>query len=155
MDPVSLATAAIAALSPYLVKAGEGIAQEIGKQALAKAEAILKGLWSRWRDKPDAEKRLAAYVEDSSKGKEAMTAALAVEIAGDPEFARMLEALLAGSAQPEVFIKQVAEKDGTLIGVDVVGTDVRDLLHGKWIIDQTLNGSGTATGLKIDTLSRR
>lgn len=150
MDPISLASAVMAALAPYLLKAGEHVAEAIGKQAVDKAEAILKGLWVRWRGKPDAEKRLAAYVNDPSTGRDAMTAALAVEVAGDPEFARLLGDLLDGRERPEIFIEQLAEKNGNL-----TGAEIRELVQGRLEIHQTLKDGGTAIGLKSDSLGRR
>lgn len=150
MDPISLASAAMVALAPYLLKAGERVAEAIGKQAVDKAEAILTGLWARWRGKPDAEKRLLAYVDDPSTGRDAMTAALAVEVAGDPEFARFLGDLLDGRESPEIFIEQLAEKNGSL-----TGAEIRELFQGRLKILQTLKDGGTATALKADTLGRR
>jgi hypothetical protein len=41
MDPVTLATAVISATSPFIKKAGEAAAGELGKQALAKAQNLL------------------------------------------------------------------------------------------------------------------
>lgn len=150
MDPISLVSAAMAALSPYLLKAGEHVAEAIGKQAVDKAEAILTGLWARWHGKPDAEKRLAAYVKDPSTGRDAMTAALAVEVAGDPEFARLLGDLLDDRARPEIFVEQLAEKNGNL-----TGADIRELFQGRVKIIQTLKDGGTAIGYKGDSVGRR
>lgn len=150
MDPISLASAAMAVLSPYLIKAGEHAAEAIGEKAVDKAGAILTGVWARWRGKPDAEKHLLAYVKDPSTGRDAMTAALAVEVAGDPEFARLLGDLLDEKERPEIFIEQLAEKNGNLIGAQI-----RELYRGRLTITQTLKEGGTAVGLVSDSVGRR
>jgi len=69
MDPVTLATAAVAALSPYLAKAGEAFAKEAGKEGVSIGEAILKSLWGRWRGNPVAEAQLGSFIKDPEAGR--------------------------------------------------------------------------------------
>lgn len=143
MDPVAIATAAIAALAPYLVKAGEAVATELGKRGLTKGEAILRALWSRWGGRPDAKERLASYVADPATGREELTATLAGDIAADPSFASALDTLLKGGP-PEVFVRQtIGEAD------EVIGAEIEEMLRGRLEVEQKVRKAGTVTGAKI------
>jgi hypothetical protein len=143
MDPVSLATGAVAALTPYLVKSGEAVAGELGKKALTAGESILKALWSRWRDKPQSQERLTNFVKNPDAGREGLTMALVAEVATDKTFAEALDRLLKGDP-PELFISQVF-KDAT----EVTGAEVQEMIRGHLTVTQEIDKAAKVTGLKL------
>lgn len=146
MDPVSLAAAAMAVLSPYIIKAGEATASELAKQGLGKAEALLQALWVRWKGKPEQEKRLQDFVADPVAAKSGLESTLAVEIATDSAFAAELKKLLDGG-RPEVFVRLFAKGSES-----VTGADIRNMLHGRVNVELTLDNVRSGTGFKADEL---
>jgi hypothetical protein len=149
MDPVTIATGAVAALMPFLAKAGDGVVEELGKQALVKGEAILQTLWSRWRGKPEAEARLAKVVANPGRGRDELVAALAVELTSDPVFANALKDLL-DDGSPEIVVRQAIGKDS-----EATGADIREMQSGRALIEQILQEGARATGFKADLVGRR
>lgn len=149
MDPISIATAVIAALSPYLVKAGEEVAGELGKKALSRGEAILMALWKRWEKKPAMKARLASYQADPAANRDALLVTLSNEIENEPEFASMLDGLL-HTGQPEAYVQQIAQKGGEL-----TGARIREMLSGSVNVHQTLIDGGKAVGIEVERFGKR
>jgi hypothetical protein len=149
MDPTAIATAVIAALSPYLVKAGEEVAGDLGKNALAKGEAILMALWKRWEKKPAMQARLASYQADPAANRNALLVTLSNEIENEPDFASTLDGLL-HTEQAEAYIRQVAQKGGEL-----TGAKIREMLSGSINVHQTLADGGKAVGIEVERFGRR
>jgi hypothetical protein len=145
MDPISLAAAVVAALTPYAAKSGEAVAAELGKQALASGERLLKALWTRWRGNPDREARLKAFVEGAERGSDELKLALVADMASHPDFADALSALMANEV-PEVRVEQVAQDVDKMTGAEVAGMirgDIRIKQHGERVKE--------LTGLKVGT----
>lgn len=149
MDPTAIATAVLGALGPYLVKAGEEAAGELGKKALAKGEAILMALWTRWQNKPAMTARLASYQADPVANRDALLVTLSNEIENEPDFASTLDGLL-HTEEPEAYVQQVARKGGEL-----TGAKIRELLSGSVNVHQTLVDGGKAIGIEIERFGRR
>lgn len=124
MDPITVASAVMAALSPYLVKAGETIAGEVGKGALSKGAALFKVLYARWSGDETAKQRLALAGESPEKRGQ-LESAVAMELARDPAFAESVQKLLADGSKPEVFVELEVGKDS-----DVLGASIDDLRRG-------------------------
>lgn len=149
MDPVSIATAVMAVLGPYLTKAGEAVAEELGKQTLVKGEALLKTLWSRFTGKSKAEGVLAAYAADPVKGRDALFGTLVAELVQDPGFVEQLDGVL-HSDQPDVYIKQFAGEDA-----DITGAKIRELLSGHLKVVQEVRDGARAVGIEVDSFGKR
>ena len=64
MDPVTIAAAAVAALSPYLAKAGEKIADAAGEAAWKKVGDLYDSLKHKFAGKPAAQGALEDLVKD-------------------------------------------------------------------------------------------
>lgn len=149
MDYVSITTAVMAVLGPYLAKAGDGAVEELGKQGLEKGEALLKALWSRFSGKPAAETVLAAYTADPVKGRDPMFGTLVAELIQDPAFGKVLDAVL-HSNRPDVYIKQSGGEDAEL-----TGAKIRALLSGRLSVVQEVKDGGRAVGIDVDTFGSR
>jgi hypothetical protein len=146
MDPATLATAAVTALTPYLAKAGEQFAKEAGKQGFAIGEAILKALWGRWRGKQEAETRLDRFIQDPEAGREGLTMALVAEVASDKTFAEALQTLLQGGS-PAVFVDQTA---GDV--KELTGAEINEMIRGRLTVHQNVEKGDKITGAKIEKL---
>jgi hypothetical protein len=95
MDLFALAAAAVTALVPYLRKAAEKFAGNVGDAAWKKAGELYEGLKARLAGHPaaDALDKLAAE-PDNARAQADFRQALKELAASDPEFARELAALM-------------------------------------------------------------
>ena len=150
MDPLSIATAVLAVITPYLTKAGDGVLEELGKQGLVKAQAEFKALTARWQDKPKAQQRLKAYADDPALAREGLLAALRTEIDDDDDFAAALKALLEDRLKPEAFIRQQVGAHGEALGADILNFHI-----GNLRVEQIGEDSAKLTGLKADNFGGR
>jgi hypothetical protein len=99
MDPITLATAAVAALAPYLGKAAEKFAGAAGDAAWKKAGELYDGLKARLAGHPAAEAlNDLAQEPDNADAQGALRQALRKLITSDPDFARELAALTQDAA---------------------------------------------------------
>jgi hypothetical protein len=146
MSVTMLAGSAVALLGPYVAKVAEGAAEELGKQALEKGEALLSALWARWKGKPEAEATLSGFVKDPAAGKANLQTELAVDLAADPKFRESLQALIDGGS-PEAFQTQVVRNAAYVKGPEIVR-----LVRGRATQMQDVQGADTVIGPKIDTI---
>jgi hypothetical protein len=97
MDLVTLASAATAALTPYLVKAGEKIASDVANNLPEQVDKLWGMVIAKFQGKPAAEgaaQELAANAGDPDN-QEAFNLQLKKALREDPAFAEQLAALLA------------------------------------------------------------
>ncbi|MFC3685631.1 hypothetical protein [Hydrogenophaga luteola] len=145
MEPLSVATAVLAVITPYLTKAGDGVLEELGKQGLAKAQAVFQALTARWHNKPKALQRLKAYAGDPVLGREGLLAALRTEIDDDDDFAAALKALLEGLLQPEAFIRQQVGQHGEALAADIL-----NFRGGSLDVEQVGADNAKLIGIRVD-----
>jgi hypothetical protein len=97
MDPVTaLAATAVAALAPYLAKAGEKFAEEAGKAAAGKLGALYQFLKERFEKKPDIQP-VFQYLEANPKSEDAQAAMrvqLVMQLMKDKEFEESLQKMV-------------------------------------------------------------
>ncbi len=100
MDPITLATAAVAALAPYLGKAAEKFVGAAGDAAWEKAGELYNGLKARLTGHPAAAEALSdlAHEPADADAQAALRQALKKLAASDADFARELAALTPGAA---------------------------------------------------------
>jgi hypothetical protein len=98
MEPVSLATAAVAALSVYLAKVGDGAAKKIGEEA-AEAGGKLLG-WMRAKLRGRAQEALDDLVvhPDREDNQADLRKQLTKALETDPALAAELQAMLPAAA---------------------------------------------------------
>jgi hypothetical protein len=97
MDVISsLAAAAVAALAPYLAKAGEEFAKEFGKIAASKIDALYQALKTRFKNEPAAKKALTNLKAKPTdmNAKAALQNQLKQQMITDPALVAMLQQLL-------------------------------------------------------------
>ena len=108
----ALASGVVATLAPYLAKAGEEFAKEVGKTASGKIGALYQAVRARFRGRTAAAEALADV--EATPGDEDAQAALRLQLkkqmATDPAFADTLRQLLEEIGQDEqtaAFLTQV------------------------------------------------
>ncbi|MCQ0987163.1 hypothetical protein [Jiella marina] len=147
MDLVSIASAAVIALTPFLTKVGESAGEEVGKKTLAVGEKLLELLYRRWQGKPEAEDRLANLATGEESAKADLQSALAVEMATDAKFAELVKAILENDDAPELNIDQ-----DIVDGEELTGARIREVLRGRINVRQKAENVKTVTGIdEIDT----
>ncbi len=86
VDVSALATGVVAALTPYLIKGAGKFAEEFGKDAYEKAEALLAALRRRLAGKPKGEQALAnCETAPTPENQAALAKAVEGELAAEPE----------------------------------------------------------------------
>jgi hypothetical protein len=100
MDPVTVATAAVSVLSPYLVKVGEKAAEEVGKRLPDLPGKLWNAIIGKFRGKPAAEEAVQDLLAnpDDDDNRAAFRKELRKVLETDASFAAEFERLL-GSAQ--------------------------------------------------------
>ena len=96
MEPLTLATAAVTFLKPYLVKAGEKAAESLGEKLPEAAANLWRAIMAKFKGKPAAEEAvadLAARPEDELT-QSAFANQLRKALESDPTFAAELARLL-------------------------------------------------------------
>src|SRR4051812_35565891 len=98
MDPVTLASTAVALLSPYLAKAGEGAAKKIGEDAVETGGKLLG--WVRARLDGRAKEALddLTHKPDSEDNQADLRKQLAKALEANPTLAAELHAILPADA---------------------------------------------------------
>lgn len=143
MEPLALASSAVALLLPYLAKGAEAAAGELGKRGVGVGEKIFVALRARWTGKPEAE-NLNALKDNPDAARAPVIEALEREIKGDTSFADALAALV-NQAAPEFVIEMNINQAETLVGAKI-GKASRGKLSAK------ISGGkvSSATGFEID-----
>jgi hypothetical protein len=129
MDPIAtLAASAVAALTPYLAKAGEEFAKEAGKAAVAKFSALYQVLKDRFKNKPTAKEALVD-LETNPNDEDAQAALrlqLKKQLTADPSFVEALQKLVNDIKEDKEtfsFLTQVyGGKVGDIFNIGKVGT---------------------------------
>jgi hypothetical protein len=127
MDPATisaLASGAVAALAPYLAKAGEAFAKGIGETASGKIGVLYQTLKNRFRSHPAADESLANLeaTPDDEGTRAALRHQLEKEMRADPDLADTLRQLLEEIGQDKkaaTFLTQVyGGKVDKIINID-------------------------------------
>jgi hypothetical protein len=98
MDPLALASAAVAALSPYLAKAGEGAAKKIGEEAVDTGGKLLAWMRAKLGGRATAALDELAAEPNSELNQTDLRTQVAKALQADPALAAELNALLPDSA---------------------------------------------------------
>jgi hypothetical protein len=96
MDPLTLAGTAVTLLAPYLVKAGEKAAEEVGKRLPDVPGRIWHAISARFKGKPAAEEAIKDFVAqpEDEDNRAAFRKELRKALEAEPAFAQELGALL-------------------------------------------------------------
>ena len=133
MDPITLATAATALLSPFIKKVGEKALDKIAEQLPEKVGAVWTGIWNRLKEKPaaaDAVNDLVSDAEDPDY-QQTFTTQLKKALEKDESFASLLTDLI-----------EKAKSDPSInIGGDGVVANNNSIAVGKISVGGNLDGN--------------
>lgn len=130
MDPTiisALASGVVAALAPYLAKAGEEFAKEVGKTAGGKMGALYQAVKARFQGHPSAAEALADVeaTPDDKDAQAALRLQLKKQMSADLTWADTLRQLLEEIGQDEqtaTFLTQVYGGEvGKIINIGQAG----------------------------------
>ncbi len=101
MDIQTVATTTLILLSPYLSKAGEAIAENLGEKLAEKVSGLYQTLQEKFRGDDYAEQTLARLEgKPESEGRQAALKEVLIEkMEADPDFAEQLRQLVEESKQ--------------------------------------------------------
>ena len=125
MDPISIATAAVAALSPYLIKTGERVAGAAGDAAFECAQALFAKLKLRFADQRTAQVALQDLADDPKDADNAagLRKELKKLLAADPDFQQELADLIAAAPRSNgpVFTNHIGGDVGNWVQSGSIG----------------------------------
>jgi hypothetical protein len=136
MDINAIATAVIALLSPYLAKAGEEAAKQVGNAAWKKMAEIHQIIKTRFKKEKDdfPAKTLEQFEKDPKKRKGAMQDVLVEILEKDPELAKSLLNLLEETkkADPRFITQIFGGEVGEIFNIDTLKGELKiDKRSGK------------------------
>jgi len=135
MDPTSLAVAAVALLAPYLVKAGESLAEKLGETVPESAGKLWKAIADKF--KGDAAAQVAANDVAADPADEDNVAAFRKELKkalkDDAGFAAEIERLLK-KAQESAAGTIIAAQGGAVAGPGGTAIGIKGDVHSNIVI---------------------
>ena len=144
MDPTTLATAAVALLAPYLVKAGESLAGKIGETLPESAGKLWKAIADKFKGNAAAEvaaKDVAADPADEDNVA-AFRKELKKALKDDAAFAAEIERLLKKAQESSSTI--IAAEGGAVAGPGGTAIGIKGDVHGNIVI-----GNNNVTADKV------
>ena len=122
MDPITIASSALAFLTPYLAKAGAEVSKKAVGAAWEKVGEIHKAIQERLAQEKDSypKETLKRYEKEPTKRKQAMQETLAEVLEKDPDFARKLTKMLKDADKAGA---------GTVFNTNVYGGDVGEIIN--------------------------
>jgi hypothetical protein len=126
MTVQALATAAVALLSPYPVKAGEEFAKKAGERLADKAEALYQAVKAKFKGDAYAEQTLARVEEKpEAKGRRAtLQEVLAEKLEEDADFAEMVRRLVEEAKAADTRNVIAFGERSVAVGGDVTGSTI-------------------------------
>ena len=127
----------LAPVAPWLVKVGEGAAEEAGSRLGAGAADGVRRIWARLRPAVDADPRASTAMAElaAAPGSEDLQAQLRVQpgrlLAADRELAASLARLLADRPQPAIGSMTGIVHQGPMYGGQNVGVVLGHLRQGQ------------------------
>jgi len=122
MDPITIASSAIALLTPYLAKAGEEVSKKAVGAAWEKVTEIHKAIRDRLAQEKDKypKETLKRYEKEPAKRNQAMQETLAEILEKDPAFAKKLVIMLKDADKAGA---------GTVFNTNVFGGEVGEIIN--------------------------
>jgi hypothetical protein len=119
MDPATLAAATLTVLTPYLVKVGEKLAEEIGGSIPENAGKLWKTTAQKFKGKPAAEEAMKDLARNSSDEdtQAAFRKELKKALNEDAEFMHLLAGLLEKSQQEAAQLNRVNGDNNVAVNI--------------------------------------
>ncbi len=107
-DAFGVATAAVsilAPLAPYLAKAGEQVAKDIGSDVWTGAKKLVETIRDKFKGQREAESTLENFIQNPERHRAALTDILREQLEADPSFATEVRRLVDSPPLQEVIIR--------------------------------------------------
>jgi hypothetical protein len=142
MDPVTIATGALAILVPYLKRGAEEFTAAAGEVAYQKTKALLADLKRRWSGDREAIGQLEQLERNPDRYRPVVEDILKEKLQGDPGLAQQLTQYLQ-DVGPTIDVVQRLKDADTVVGVDT------DEGRGTMRVTQEIDKSANVTGVRI------
>jgi hypothetical protein len=147
MEPVTIAAATIALLSPYTKKSAEAFAGEAGKAIYAKTTDLVA--WIKKKLTPEGTSTFSRFEKDPDRYAPFLEDVLKEQLEKDPEFTKELEkitsAIKAAGPSVSVVIKMKEAED-------VTGIRLREHKHGHASANIEIEKGKKVVGYEGDTM---
>ncbi len=141
MDPATLASSVLAALTPYLVKGAKQVLETAGEVAHKKLSDLLATLKAKFSGDKEAEEDLEKFEEKPERYRPVIEDILKEKLGEDEDFAAAVAGLVDAI---RLEIVQIIKE-----GKDVTGLEVDELLKGNVSIIQKMDKAESVTGGKF------
>jgi hypothetical protein len=153
MDPATIAASLVALLAPYLKKAAEEFAGEVGKGAASFVQEKAKALWQRLRGSfsgdGSAAELLDRFADDPDAHKDEVEAQVAGKLARDKP---LQDELAAGLAEIKRVAPQIRVVQRMKEAEAVVGLKAKRMVRGAAEVTQEIDKAKGTTGVEIDEI---
>lgn len=143
MDPVTIATAAIGILGPYVAKGAEEFVKAAGKDAYEGAKRLFETLKSKWAGKEEPASTLASFEKRPDRYETPLKEVLAEELAKDPA---LLEDVGQQVAKMGPYIEVIMKMKK---GEDIVGLEANEMTKGTAKVSQEIEEGKNVKGAVI------
>ena len=140
MDPATLATTVLAILSPYLVKAGGKLAEEVGGSLPEHAGKLWAALLKKFKGKPAAEEAMTDLTKkpDDEDNQAAVRKQIKKAVEEEPDLLPVLAELLENARKEAIVIQGSA-----IVGEGGIALNVGGNMQGNIVIGNGNNINAT------------
>lgn len=149
MDPVTIATAALAILAPFARKSAEEFMRAAGEVGYERAKRLFATLKERWSGDEEASTVLTQFERKPGRYQGVLEEVLKEKLEADPGLTSELDQQLRDFG-PEL---QVIQRMG--VGEDVTGAEIGDVREGRIGVEQEIEEAKRVIGARIGTVGGR
>ena len=150
MDAVTIVTAALTALTPYLAKGAEKFIQEMGSDAYEKTKNLFSTLKAKWAGEEKTAVALQNYEQAPQLYEPVIENLLKEKIENDPDLKTELTNQLQEMAPlmaPHIKVFQKVQN-----GENITGVEAEEIRRARIEVEQDLTNVKNATGVKAKVI---
>lgn len=149
MDPISLASAAVGLLAPFVAKGAEKMADKLGEAGAQALTGLLARLRARWAGDAEAAGTLSAFEAKPERHAATLQEVLAERLQADPAFAQELASALQATGPVLHLHQEVGQAE------QVTGLRAEHVGQGRIDLTQLVTKAGSVLGADIKTFGGR
>lgn len=146
MDPVTIATAALTILTPYVKDAGRELVKTVGEIALDKAKGLMGWLKERFAGDPVAAKDLSRFEADPNTFEPSLRATISEKAQTDPAFGAELKKRIDDIGPLITVFQRIKE------GKNVTAVEAKKIGSGTVTATQEIDKGENIKGVQADEI---
>ena len=143
MDPLSIGSAVVSLLTPFVKDAGQELAETLGQAGAGKVKELLVWMKSKFAGDPAATQDLQRFGKSPEKFGPSLEESIQQKADTDPQFRAEITQMMK-ELGPVIAVVQNLKT-----GKGVTGVDADNLRSGKVDVRQTIDGGENITGARI------